>query len=116
ADVRGRSPISGVDSKSLSISVVGGIAVAFQGRDVKIRSRKSRAVLAYLALSEAGRESRERLVGLLWSETEEEKARASLRQTRVELGRACDDVGFAGLQTAKLTIELDRGALDVDLL
>ena len=55
------------------------------GRAIELRTRKAGAVLSYLALSEAKQESRERLVGLLWSRSDEEKARASLRQVVREL-------------------------------
>ena len=48
----------------LSISVFGGMSLAYQGRDIRIKSRKSRAVLAFLALNEHQQETRERLVGL----------------------------------------------------
>ena len=47
--------------------------------------QKAAAVLSYLALTETKRESRERLVGLLWSRSDEEKARGSLRQVIREL-------------------------------
>ena len=64
----------------LSMSLVGRLAIRFEGRPIELRTRKAAAVLGYLALSETKQESRERLVGLLWSRSDEEKARASLRQ------------------------------------
>ena len=64
----------------LSISLVGRLTLRFDGRPVELRTRKAAAVLGYLALSETKQESRERLVGLFWSRSDEEKARASLRQ------------------------------------
>src|SRR4029078_3100795 len=64
----------------LSVSLVGRFGLRFNGRPIELRARKAGAVLGYLALSEMKRESRERLVGLLWSRSDEEKARASLRQ------------------------------------
>src|SRR6185436_15086638 len=99
----------------LSISLFGGISLAYQGQDIKIKSRKSRAVLAFLTLNENRQETRERLVGLFWSESEEHKARASLRQTLRELRQALFEVGYDGLQTEKLAIEIDPKRLDVDL-
>ena len=60
-------------------------AIRFNGRPVELRTQKAGAVLSYLALTEAKHESRERLVGLLWSRSDEEKARASLRQVVREL-------------------------------
>ena len=55
------------------------------GRSVLPRSRKTRAVLAVLALSESRPVLRTRLTGLLWSRRENEQARASLRQSVHEL-------------------------------
>src|SRR5262245_29761586 len=102
-------------SDVLSISVFGGMALAFRGQDVRVKSRKSRAVLAFLALNENRHETRERLVGLFWSESEEHKARASLRQTLRELRQTLSEVGYDGLQTEKLAIEIDPKRLEVDL-
>jgi DNA-binding SARP family transcriptional activator/TolB-like protein len=101
--------------EALEISVLGNVSVVFKGQSVRIKSRKSLAVLAYIALNESRQETRERLVGLFWSETEEEKARASLRQTLRELRRYFADAGYSGLQTEKLAVELDLGTFKVDL-
>ena len=65
----------------MRIETFGHFAVRYGDREVALNGRKARALLGYLALAEAYQETRERLVGLLWSETEEAKARASLRQT-----------------------------------
>lgn len=101
---------------ALSISVLGNMSLAFNGHDVKLKSRKSRAVLAFVALSESRQETRERLVGLFWSESEEHKARASLRQTLRDLRQSLSEAGYHGLQTEKLAIELDSQSVDIDLL
>ncbi|WP_428536678.1 BTAD domain-containing putative transcriptional regulator [Rhodopila sp.] len=55
------------------------------GRELRFKSLKLRAILGYIALNEALAETRERLVGLLWSESGEDHARASLRQNIREL-------------------------------
>jgi DNA-binding SARP family transcriptional activator/TolB-like protein len=55
------------------------------GRSVLPRSRKTRAVLAVLALAGPSQVLRTRLTGLLWSQRENEQARASLRQSVHEL-------------------------------
>jgi len=99
----------------LSLSVLGGIEVAFGGRTIDIRGQKSRALLAYIALSEAGSETRERLVGLLWSESDGNRARGSLRQTLRELRQAFDAVGYRGMHADKLVVALDRAHLNVDI-
>src|SRR5260370_33665386 len=80
----------------LSVSLVGRFGLRFNGRPVELRTRKAAAVLGYLALSETKQESRERLVGLLWSRSDEEKARASLRQVVRELRSVLEDAGYGG--------------------
>jgi DNA-binding SARP family transcriptional activator len=100
---------------TLTVSVLGTVAVSIAGRPIRIKTRKSAAVLAYLALHEQLCETRERLVGLLWSETEEEKARGSLRQTVRELRALFDEAGYQGFHTEKLTLEFDPASIEIDL-
>jgi DNA-binding SARP family transcriptional activator/TolB-like protein len=102
-------------ARRLSISLVGRLALRFDGRPVELRTRKAAAVLGYLALSETKRESRERLVGLLWSRSDEEKARASLRQVVRELRQVLEDAGFGGFSAGRLSIGFDLDQVEVDV-
>src|SRR5262245_13897166 len=102
-------------ARRLSISLVGRLALRFDGRPVELRTRKAAAALGYLALSEAKRESRERLVGLLWSRSDEERARASLRQVVRELRQVLEDAGFAGFNAGRLTLGFDHDQVEVDI-
>ena len=99
----------------LRIETFGHFAVRYGDREVVLNGRKARALLGYLALAEACQETRERLVGLLWSETEEAKARASLRQTLYEIREAFERVGFDKFDADKHITKIDRDALEVDL-
>src|ERR1700684_2376948 len=99
----------------LAISLVGRLTVRFRGRLVELRTQKAGAVLSYLALTEAKHESRERLVGLLWSRSDEEKARASLRQVVRELRFAFEDAGFAGFVAGRLSIHLEADQVEIDV-
>ena len=99
----------------LSVSLVGRLGLRFNGRPIELRTRKAGAVLSYLALSEPKQESRERLVGLLWSRSDEEKARASLRQVVRELRSVLEDAGYAGFVAERLTIGIDIGHVEVDI-
>ncbi len=101
--------------ESLTISVFGNLSIAFEGREVRLKAVKSRAVLGYLALADRQQESRERLVGLLWSESDEFKARASLRQVLHELRETFLEAGYDGLQTEKHGVEIERARINVDL-
>lgn len=55
------------------------------GIDHTPRSRKACALLAHLAIAPDHRATRDRLIGLLWSDRGEDQARASLRQILTEL-------------------------------
>jgi DNA-binding SARP family transcriptional activator/TolB-like protein len=99
----------------LSVSLVGHFGLRFDGRPIELRTRKAGAVLGYLALSEMKRESRERLVGLLWSRSDEEKARASLRQVVRELRSVLEEAGYGGFIAERLLIGIDSGQVEVDI-
>src|SRR3954465_2993991 len=99
----------------LSVSLVGRLGVRFNGRPIELRTRKAGAVLSYLALSEAKQESRERLVGLLWSRSDEEKARGSLRQVIRELRSTFEAAGYHGFGAGRLSIQLDPAMVEVDI-
>lgn len=77
------------------------------GDDVLPRGRKAHAILAYLAASGEPTVTRQRLTGLLWSRRWEEQARASLRQSLMELRRA-----IGSIDATLLRIEKDRVSLD----
>ena len=77
---RGSEPPSNGDAPKLLISIFGGIGISLGRQELRLTNRKARALLAFLALSDTGRERRERLAGLLWPDTTEQNARASLRQ------------------------------------
>src|ERR1700732_2931359 len=103
----GESATAPGSAARLSVSLVGRLAIKFKGRLIELRTQKAGAVLSYLALTEAKHESRERLVGLLWSRSDEEKARASLRQVVRELRAAFEDAGYDGFSAGRLSIHLD---------
>src|ERR1700709_1891587 len=99
----------------LAISLVGRPSIMFGGRLVELRTQKASAVLSYLALTEAKHESRERLVGLFGSRSDEEKARASLRQVVRELRFAFEDAGSGGFDAGRLAIRLNAEKVEVDV-
>ena len=99
----------------LSVSLVGRFAIRFNGQLVELRTQKAGAVLSYLALIEAKQESRERLVGLLWSRSDEEKARGSLRQVIRELRSTFEAAGYHGFSAGRLSIHLDPAMVEVDV-
>src|ERR1700734_1678586 len=98
---------------SLLISVLGGLDLTFAGQKVRLRNRKARALLAYLALSESRLESRERLAGLLWPDTDEYKARASLRQVVLDIREGLAPWGCNPVLARRVEIELYEGSIEL---
>ncbi len=83
------------------------------GADLAPRGRKARALIAYLVLN-GGPVSRERLAGLLWSERGEDQARASLRNTLLEL-RGLSSNGSAVLTIDREHVGVVPGRVETDL-
>lgn len=100
----------------LEIATLGRLTLLFGGREIVLQSRKAKALIGYLALSEAGEETRERLVGLFWSEKAHLDARGSLRQGVRAIRRAFGEAGFDGFLADKNSIGLARGSINVDVL
>ena len=64
----------------LELILLGPPLVRLDGQEFAWRTRKVLALISFLALEE-GRQSRERLTGLLWPDAEPEAGRNSLRNT-----------------------------------
>ncbi len=99
----------------LRVTVLGRMSVWSGPHEIALPNRKCRALLAYLALSDSREETREALLGLLWSDADEERARASLRQCLYEVRAALEAQGFTGFQASKIAVTLDRSRIEVDL-
>jgi DNA-binding SARP family transcriptional activator len=99
----------------LQLSLFGPVTLRSNNREIRIKSLKLRAMLGYIALSDSLLETRERLVGLLWSESGEAQARAVLRQVIRELREIFSDAGSDGLHVSSYQIGLEREAIDVDV-
>ena len=111
----GNQPAAPGGKPKLTIRIIGGFSMRVGERELGPLSRKSRALLGYLALTETGEETRERLVGLLWSESAEEKARASLRQALHEVREVLEQAEFNGLTADKQALRLDRTRVEADI-
>jgi DNA-binding SARP family transcriptional activator len=112
---RGANTPSGDEALKLLISVFGGIGVSFGRQELLLTNRKARALLAFLALSDSGHERRERLAGLLWPDTTEQNARASLRQVLLDLREALTSRGCHALIADRNDIGLVTQIVDIDI-
>jgi DNA-binding SARP family transcriptional activator len=97
------------------VSLLDGLNLHVDGREVRLNNRKAKALIAYLMLTPRMTETRDHLVGLLWSEAEDAKARASLRQLLHSLRDVFDKEGLVGLSTDKTHVSLDGSSFATDL-
>src|SRR5262245_6563672 len=97
---------------ALTLRLLGGFRLQdAAGQDIRIASRKGRALLAWLASRPDEAHSRDRLAALLWEEADDELARTSLRQALAALRKSLP-MQYAGL----LRSETDTLLLDSSFL
>ena len=104
-------------SSPATLRLLGAFTVEVTGArsaTIVVRSRKARALLAYLAMKPDGRAGREELATLLWGDNPDAQARHSLRQCLVSLRQDLNGVGAELLDIGRETIELRSGGLVVD--
>jgi adenylate cyclase len=82
------------------------------GAPVDLPSKKARAMLAYLAVESGRPHTRDRLAGLLWAETGDERARHNLRQALSAIRRRCGLV----IVSRGDSLELDRASCSADVV
>ena len=100
----------------LKICLLGGFeARAPDGRPIALPTRKAEALLAILAATPGTAHPRERLATLLWSNSGDEQARGSLRQTLALLRKALAPAGLPGIVARGETVSLDPEGIDVDV-
>lgn len=85
------------------------------GRDYTPKSKKSRALLALLALSPRGTRTRVWLRDKLWSMSDEDHASGSLRQTIRDLKRRIDTMPATILSVEREALNLNLDCLWIDL-
>ena len=86
-----------------------------EGVDRTPKSKKTRALIAYLALMEDGSASRDTLAGLVWSTRGKKQARDSLRQAIAQVRRELAIVGAEHILSAeRAEVSLDLGSLWID--
>ena len=86
------------------------------GAELAPKSRKSRAVLAMLALAPRGARSRVWLRHKLWSDKSEAQSAASLRQSLLEIRRTLGPIEKRAFQTDQNTVTLNLDVIDIDLV
>lgn len=101
----------------LGIRLLGGFEVRSPtGERLSLPTRKSEALLAYLALTPGRAHARDKLTALLWAETTDRQARQSLRQALFSLRRTlAGPSDSAVLVEDGDTVAVDPPTVDVDV-
>ncbi len=73
-------------------------------------------MFAHLALSPNMEQTRERLAGLLWGDSTDRKARASLRGALLAVREALGDEADKVLSASDQTVSINAGGLQMDIL
>ncbi len=85
------------------------------GEVLSISLRKAEALLAYLAMAPGKTASREKLATLLWGESDQQRARQSLRQALFALTREFAQAEVSVLRMESQMVSLDLAAIWVDV-
>ena len=81
---------------------------------LRLRTRKTQALLAYLARPPGQAHSRDKLAALLWGDRSQPQARGRFRETLFALRRALTAADPPCLSWSGEAIALDANAVDVD--
>lgn len=98
----------------LRLTLFGGFRAEVGGSEVQFPTRKSEALLAYLAMHAGQMQPREKLAALLWGESGDEQARQSLRQTLFTLRKlvnVAEEVVTAG-EGDRIGLDKEKVAVD----
>lgn len=85
------------------------------GEEVIVSGRRTRALLAYLALAPEQSATRERLCGLFWGDRGDEQARSSLRQCLFELNATLKTAMIDIVEASRDRVALRKGVLASDV-
>lgn len=105
------------EKRSPRLELLGGFRLSDAlGKDIRVSSRKSRALLAIIALSPGLAAMRARVRGLLWGDRGERQASDSLRQTLVALKRDLKALEISPLALEGDVVKLDSRCLEIDVV
>ena len=99
----------------LSLTLLGDFQARLgPGPPLRLRTRKTQALLAYLALPPGQPHSRDKLAALLWGDRSQPQARSRFRETLFALRRALAPADPPCLTLTGETVALNADAVDVD--
>jgi len=99
-----------------SLRLLGGFAIrSGDGRELSLPTRKTCALLAYLAVNVDRPQRRESLIALLWGDRDERQARRSLNQALVSIRKLADDSNASFLDSDADFVTLRSRSLESDV-
>ncbi len=98
--------------RCVELNVLGRLEIRAEGELVELRSKKARALLAYLAVENGRPVTRERLATLLWGGTRDERARHNVRQALSKIRQTCGSIVLSDGET----VEIDNAACAIDVV
>lgn len=102
--------------RGLRLTLLGGFEARLaSGREPRLPTRKSQALLAYLAMCPGQSHTRDKLAALLWGDKADSQARDGLRHTLLILRRALRDVDPPVLRVEGQTVAVEPAAIEVDV-
>lgn len=100
----------------LKISLLGGMEIGPAGGTGEIPiTRKTGAMIAYLALQNGHAQTRDKLAGMFWSRNTDGQARTNLRQALSRLRKAMANGDDAPLRADAEHVALDMAQIDLDV-
>lgn len=100
----------------LNLELLGGFeARTADGESLSFPTKKTKALLAYLTAHPGKSHSRSQIAGLLWGNSADEQARASLRQTLADLRKALAPTGREHLVLQDDLVSIDPATIEVDV-
>ncbi len=99
--------------RTLRLQVLGPFDARWSdGESAELRNKKARALVAFLAVEHGRSHARERLAGMLWGETGDERARHNLRQSLSAIRRSCGPL----IVSRSDLLELDQTRCRTDVI
>src|SRR5262249_36526330 len=98
----------------LGLTLLGDFQACLESAPLRLRTRKTQALLAYLALPPGQSHSRDKLATLLWGDQSQAHARSRFRETLFALRRALAPMDPPCLILNGETLALNGDSVDVD--
>jgi len=111
-----RAPAPRTLMSSLQIQLLGGLRAKLHGSELQFPTKKSEALLAFLASPPGRTHPREKLAAMFWGDSGEEQARQSLRQTLFTLRKLINTDEEIVVTGDSDRIGLDSNRVSVDVV